>query len=140
MNQPFSAAQIPRYSALRMPYKFHGNVDTFPKWFVVIAHVNNHAICIKTTSNTEIYEHDKNRMAGCVFYKAGDVHCFPVDTAIQPDNQHGIPHALIEQGHTAGAVKIATLPANFQERLKQAVKDSDSLSGRERARIAAILA
>jgi hypothetical protein len=139
VSPAFNANDIRRFSVIRIPYRFDSAGPELSKLFVVVAHLNNHAICIKTTSDTQGYDNDKIRMAGCVYYLANVVPCFPANTAVQPDNQHAISHIEIQRQHAAGKVTITPLPADFQARLQQAVKDSDSLSGRERTRISAII-
>jgi hypothetical protein len=140
MTTAFSASNLPLFHAIYVPYQFEGEPKPLRKWFVILQHLNGFAICIKTTHRTEVYESDKERMAGCVFYKAGEVECFPVHTAIQPDNQFPISHKVIESEEAAGTLKVSALPSNFRERLRQAIKDSSVLSGRERARISKIVA
>jgi hypothetical protein len=106
---------------------------------VVLTHQAGHAICIKATSQTFKYEHDKQQMVGCVFYPAKELPCFPVNTAIQPDNQIPITHTLIENQYRRGELKIWQLPVDFPERLREAIQNSIDLNGRERKRLLAIL-
>jgi hypothetical protein len=134
--QRFQASSISRFSVIRVPYQFDGEARPISKLFVVVEHRNSHAICIKATHQTAKYENDEKAMAGCVYYKAGEVECFSVNTAIQPDNQFGISHAHIEKHHSAGQVEVhSPLPQDFQAKLQKAVEDSDTLSGRKRDRI-----
>jgi len=78
-------------------------------------------------------------MAGCVFYKQGEADCFEEDTAIQIDNQIPIPHSVISQSHKDGELTISELPEGFLERAKTALKNSVTLTGRERQRLSKML-
>ena len=120
---------------MRFPYQFEGESRPISKLFVVVAHVNGYAICIKATHLTIQYEDNKSLMVGCVYYAAGQVSCFPENTAIQPDNQFPISHSQIEDCYARGEVHIHQLPSDFQSRLQQAAKNSETLSGRKRKRI-----
>jgi hypothetical protein len=78
-------------------------------------------------------------MVGCVYFKGGEASCFPSNTVVQPDNQIAIEHSHIMNSHLRGQVKIHSLPPDFPARLKEAVKNSQTLTGRERKRIEALL-
>jgi hypothetical protein len=134
-KQTFKASEIPRFSVLRVPHAFAVGQAPISKLFVVIAHHGAYAICLKATSNTQQYENDKERMAGCVYFPAGELKCFPISTAVEPENQHPISHTQIESEFAAGKVEIHTLPDDFQARLLKAVQDSDALNGVKRARL-----
>jgi hypothetical protein len=135
----FSIEQIPRFSVIRVRYQFAGEYIAKSKLLVVLHHRQGHAICIKATSNTFQYENNDEQMAGCVYYKAGQIPCFPVNTAIQPDNQIPVAHSHIEAEYLAGHLEVFALPDDFQSKLQEAVKNSVVLNKRERERIAALI-
>jgi hypothetical protein len=93
-------------------------------------------MCIKTTSNKELYS-DERKQKGCVCYKAGDLDCFPADlTFIEPDNQFPIAHVDIMAARRKGDFENHTLPADFEARLREAIRCSITLSKREKQRLA----
>jgi hypothetical protein len=139
LGQPvFEAASIPKFSVIRIPYRF-GNDPVIEKLFVVLGHKYDglgvgYAICIKTTKNEAFYNGNPDRQKGCVYFPAGEISCFPLNTYIQPDNQFPIPHADIEKAHGSGTLKIHGLPQDFEKRLCAAVRYSTVLSRREKDR------
>lgn len=125
---------------IRVRYKFEGDDAAIAKLFVSLAHVNKHAICLKATSQVQVYKNNPAKMAGAVFYPAGTVACFPTDTVIQPDNQVPISHSMIVAQRKAGVFAIAgTLPTTFRSQLITAVKASDTMEPREQKRLAIML-
>jgi hypothetical protein len=135
----FDPTAIPRFSVIRVPYKFPEDILPLSRLFVVLVHVGGHAVCIKTTTKTALYENNPSQMVGCVYFKGGEASCFPENTVIQPDNQIPIEHDHIRSSHIRGQVQIYTLSADFPARLRAAVKKSETLTGRERKRIEAML-
>jgi hypothetical protein len=84
---------------------------------------------MKATTKTQKYETDRSQMAGCVYYKQGDVPCFHSNTAIQPDNIHPIPYDhLIEQEENGRYQHRGSLPADFHAKLIAAIRNSVTLS------------
>jgi hypothetical protein len=84
---------------------------------------------MKATSQTTLYENSKEMKAGVVYYKAGEISFFPMNTAIQPDNLHPIPHAEIAKCHANSSLKLmGQMPADFHDKLMAAVKASITLS------------
>jgi hypothetical protein len=136
----FDPASIPKYAVIILPFQFSGSAHRISKFFVVLSHQRGHAICLKATSQVNIYLNNKEQMAGCVFYEAGKVKCFKNDTAIQPDNQIPISHDELKAAQVKGELEIMeTLPADFEEKLRKAIQDSVTISGREKKRILQIL-
>jgi hypothetical protein len=135
----FDPATISQFSVIRVPFKFEGELTAISKLFVVIGHAGNCAICIKATSKTTLYDNNPHQMLGCVYFKAGEVPCFPENTVIQPDNQIAIEHSHIKDSHLRRQVKIHALPKDFPDRLRKAVSNSRTLTGRERKRIEALI-
>jgi hypothetical protein len=124
---------------IRLRYQFEGD-DAIPKLFVSLAHVNRHVICLKATSQVEVYKNNQAKMAGAVFYPAGTVACFPTDTVIQPDNQVPISHVMIVAQHKAGIFAVLeTLPTTFLNQLIAVVRASDTMEPRKKRRLAELL-
>ncbi|MGH9431599.1 MAG: hypothetical protein ACRD3T_08655 [Terriglobia bacterium] len=95
-----------------------------------MGHRGDHAICIKATSKVDIYLNNEERMAGCVFYRAGSLNCFPKDTAIQPDNLIPIPHGQLKVCHAKAELEILQrLPSDIEERLRSSIQASSTMSG-----------
>jgi len=132
-NQQFDPSSIPRFSVIRLPYNFEGNL--IEKLFVVICHRAGNAICIKATSKVAIYRNNPQRMAGCVHYAGGALKCFPVETVVQPDNQFPIAHTDILKAHTKGVLEVHPPPPNFEQALLKAIRDSATLDERLRERL-----
>ena len=131
----FDPERLPRYTVILQPYKFQSGYAE-PKRFVVLGHVEGHAFCVKATSQVEVYVQSKERMAGCVFYAAGELPFFEAPTAIQPDNQFAIPHESILRALDHGAFRvIGQMPADFHDKFIHAVKNSVTISPRESKRL-----
>lgn len=80
---------------------------------------------MKATSNIALYKNSKELFAGVIFYKAGELPFFPLDTVIQPDNLHPIPHLHLSRCHAAGTlVELGDMPENFHARVVAAVNAS----------------
>jgi hypothetical protein len=104
-----------------MPYKYLGEPSEM-KRFVVVCHEAAHAICLKATSKVALYVSDPRMMGGVVFYRAGDLSFFELDTAIQPDNPHPIPHADILHCLQSNTLEIlGNMPAGFKAQLAAAI-------------------
>ncbi|MGA2601109.1 MAG: hypothetical protein ABSH09_29430, partial [Bryobacteraceae bacterium] len=131
----FDPHSIPTLSVIRLPYLFDGAERAVKKRFVVLAHIDGHAICIKATSKTTIYETNCDMMAGCVYYRAGELDCFPESTAIQPDNQIPIRHYLITSAESRGELEVWQLPHDFREKLIDAIENSITLNRRQKERL-----
>jgi hypothetical protein len=135
---PFDPASIERFSVIRLEYQFDGDPVPQEKFFIVLGHKSEVAICIKATSNSKIYERPEHKR-GCVFYAAGEIVCFPLDTYIQPDNQFPIHHHKISECHRKGKLKSWRLPDNFESRLRDAIRDSPLLSKVQKGRLFKVL-
>jgi hypothetical protein len=84
---------------------------------------------MKATSQTTLYENNKDMKAGVVYYKAGELSYFSMNTAIQPDNLHPIPHAEIAKCYANSSLKLlGQMPEDFHDKLVAAVKASITLS------------
>ncbi len=121
----FQPAAIPRYSVVRAALPQGG--DPEEKLLVVVSHRQGHALTMKATSQVALYQNDPEQMAGCVFYRAGEV-CFHLDTVVQPDNLFMIQHANLRDP----ACVIGQLPADFHGKLVQAIRASIKLDANRR--------
>jgi hypothetical protein len=111
-----------------------------PKFFVALAHVNAHVVCLKATSHVEVYTGNSANLRGVVFYRAGSIDCFPVDTVVQPDNLIPIPHPDIIEQHQTGTFRIAgQCPKEFHDQLVAAIRASDTLEPRQERRLNQLL-
>lgn len=136
----FDPASIPRHAVISLPFQFSGSAYRILKFFVVLGHRKGHAICLKATSQVDIYLNNKDQMSGCVFYQAGKVKCFKNDTAIQPDNQIPISHGHLKAAQAKAELQImGILPTDFEEKLRKAIQNSVTISGREKKRILEML-
>jgi hypothetical protein len=109
----FNPTALAKYSVFRAPYQYLGQPNT-EKIFVVIFHEKLFAICMKATSQTALYENSKEMKAGVVYYKSGELPFFSVNTAIQPDNLHPIPHVHMAKCHLNSSLKmLGQMPARF---------------------------
>ena len=106
--------------------------------FVVLCHKGEFAICIKTTSS-KLIDSNPNLKKGCVCYEANSLPCFPLRTAIQPDNQFPIPYVSIRAAHHKGILNPHKLPEGFEGALREAIAKSVTLTPRERSRIVSLL-
>jgi hypothetical protein len=107
-----------------MPYQYPGS-PSVPKRFVVICHEAGHAICLKTTSQVALYTSDPKMMGGVVFYAGAELVFFEVDTAVQPDNAHPIPHADILRCLQNQTLEVlGMMPDGFRDHLSAAIAKS----------------
>ncbi len=128
------------FTVIRVPHSFDNGLTYQEKFFVVLGHGGNVALCIKATSRTKFYDNNPEKMCGCVCYQAGEVEFFSKRTIIEPDNQFEIPHQRLIDYQKRGALKVAgSLPADFAGRLKAAMLKSQTLDGRRRAWLRAVL-
>ena len=125
-SQPtFDPTSIPQFSVIAVPYAFPDDPEPLLKRFVVICHKDNHAFCIKATSNVFLYRGDPRMLAGCVFYRANEVPFFECDTVIQPDNQVAISHERIKEYELRKQFAVlGVLPDDFAGRLRAAANNS----------------
>jgi hypothetical protein len=91
---------------------------------------------MKATSQTTLYENNNDMRSGVVYYKAGELSYFSMNTAIQPDNLHPIPHADIAKCYENSSLKLlGQMPVDFHNKLEAAVKASITLSEDRRLNI-----
>jgi hypothetical protein len=131
---------LSQYCVIRVPFRFFGQLFDETKLFVILGHVNNYAICLKATSKVAIYQNNAEKMAGCVFYRSGEISFFDRDTAIQPDDQIPIHHKQLEAAQKAGTLEnLGPLPPDFEAKLRSAIENSTTLDDRRRSRLIDLL-
>jgi hypothetical protein len=136
-NPPFDPALIARFSVIRIPYTFEGKRSE--KFFVILCRRGAHAMCIKATSKTAIYKNNPDKLKGCIHYAAGSLECFSLDTVVQPDNQFPISDGDLRRAFMEGTLKVYPPPANFEQELRRAIRDSSTLDDRYRERLLAAI-
>ena len=67
---PFKPEEIPVFSVIRIPVVLLGQAVF--KRFAVISHVAKHAYALKTTSRTESFDQNPERLKEVVVYEAGE--------------------------------------------------------------------
>jgi hypothetical protein len=137
---------LSKYRVFRAPYQYQDKATAESKLFVCVCHestpgdvfskAQHVAICMKATSQTAIYENNKELLAGVVLYGAGELPFFPLPTAIQPDNLHPIPHLHLARCDAAGTfAELGDMPSDFHERLIAAVNASVTIPPARRKNI-----
>ena len=102
----------------------------------MLGHRGSHAVCLKATTQVDVYLKNPEMMVGCVYYEAGELNLFSQATVIQPDNQIPIEHDHIKRCKEDGALEImGTMPATFSEALLKAIDNSTTMSERKKGRI-----
>jgi hypothetical protein len=131
----FDPQEIGRYSVVRVHFEFPPEPPDL-KRFVVLKHVGGkypHCKCLKTTSNTAIYERTPELLAGCVIYEAEELELFNKKTAIQPDNSFNIAHEHFERYAKLNKYMHAgKMPEDFHERLVKAIIASPLMSTKQK--------
>ena len=117
---------------LRVPYQYEGQ-PLLSKLFITLCNDTlrgtRYALCLKATSQTTLYDSSKEIMAGCVYYKAGEVGFFATNTAIQPDNPHPISHDYLIECNTNNSLTIlGVMPQDFHQKLTTAIQSSIRLT------------
>jgi hypothetical protein len=117
---------------LRVPYQYQGQ-PLLSKLFIVLCNETlngaRYALCLKATSQATLYENSKELMAGCVYYKAGELGFFGSNTVIAPDNPHPIPHGHLVQCHANNSLTIlGVMPQEFHDKLLTAIQGSIRLT------------
>ncbi len=107
---------------------------------MVLGHRQGHAICLKATSNVEVYKNNPEKLAGCIFYKGGETNAFPQETVVQPDNPAPISHAHLVAMHQKKALEVCgQLPSDFVSRLTAAIEESTTLNDQQKERLLTLL-
>jgi hypothetical protein len=116
------------------PFAFSG--DPQPQWkhwivagnFPAVAHV----AFFKPTSTPIFYDSEPSRLLGAVEYAVNEVAVFSVRTIIPPECFR-ISYAYLNSCNASGELKYkGNLPANFRERMNQAVTSSVEFRKKQR--------
>jgi hypothetical protein len=136
MPTTFDPSALPFGSVIRLPHTYEDGVERI-KIYIVMGHENGHVFCITTTSQGEAYEKNARLMAGVIPYEPqNSAGCFNVKTFVQPDNQIIFSHGELNKTHADGRLsELGNLPANFLDKLKIAVRDSNTLDDRRTSRL-----
>ena len=135
---PFKPEEIPVFSVIRIPVVLLGQAVF--KRFAVISHVAKHAYALKTTSRTESFDQNPERLKEVVVYEAGECPLFTKRTLIDPRNQFPISYGTLIQHHRKGSFEhFGILPADFRQRLVNVIKASKVIEPNRRQRLLAQL-
>lgn len=95
------------------------------KLFLVLAHLEDSALCLKITSNVGFYRNNPTRAAGAVFCR-GEHPALSLQSVIETDNDFLLPHRRL--GAPFLANDRAAISSDLLGRLKAAVASSLTLS------------
>jgi hypothetical protein len=125
---PLDPAKISKYSVIQVPIKFDEGSAKALKLFVVVCHEQQCLICLKATTRVESYKNDKERLAGCVYYKAHET-VFSYETVIQPENHFAIRYSDIRTHERNGEFRVlGRLPSDFEPKIILAIENSLTIS------------
>src|SRR5689334_21582105 len=111
-HSSFKPEEIPVFSVIRIPVVLHG--QTVLKRFAVISHITTHAYALKTTSKTETFDQNPERLKEVVVYEAGECPLFSKRTIIDPRNQLPISYRALIQHNRIGLYEFfGVLPGDF---------------------------
>jgi hypothetical protein len=110
------------------------------KRFAIISHFARHAYALKTTSRTETFEQNQERLREVVVYEAGECSLFSKRTIIDPRNQFPISYGALVQHHRKGLYEhFGVLPADFRQKLIKVIKISKVIEPNRKQRLLAQL-
>jgi hypothetical protein len=131
---PFNPQTIPQFSVIKIPVQLIGYTEL--KRFVVISHIPGHVYALKTTSQTETFDHDPQQLKGVVVYEAAECPMFEKRTVIDPRNQFPISYSDLIQHDQDGCYEhLGILPADFKQRLIDAVTASRLIEPNRKKRL-----
>jgi hypothetical protein len=135
---PFKPEEIPLFSVIRIPVELLGQIVR--KRFVVISHIARYAYTLKTTSRTETYSEDPQRLKEVVVYEPGECALFNKRTIIDPRNQFPISHGVLIRHHRKGSYEhFGVLPLEFKQKLIDVVQASKVIEPNRKQRLLAQL-
>jgi hypothetical protein len=135
---PFKPEEIPIFSVIRIPVELLGQIVR--KRFVVISHIARYAYALKTTSRTETFDQNPQRLTEVVVYETGECPLFNKRTVIDPRNQFPISHGILMRHHRKGSYEhFGVLPASFKQKLIQAIQASKVIEPNRKQRLLAQL-
>ena len=131
---PFKPQEIPIFSVIRIPVLLLGQVVR--KRFVVISHIEKHAYALKTTSRTETFDQNLERLKETVVYEPGECSLFNKRTIIDPRNQFPISYSVLTQHHRKGLYEhFGILPPTFKQKLIAVVMASKVIEPNRKQRL-----
>jgi hypothetical protein len=134
---PFKPEEIPIFSVIRIPVVLLG--QTVLKRFALISHIAKHAYALKTTSRTETFDQNPERLREVV-YQADECPLFSKRTIIDPRNQFPISYWALIQHHRKGLYEhFGVLPADFKHKLVSAIQVSKVIEANRKHRLLAQL-
>ena len=137
-HSPFKPEEIPIFSVIRIPVVLHG--QNVLKRFAVISHFAQHAYTLKTTSRTETFDQNPERLKEVVIYEAGECPLFSKRTIIDPRNQFPISYRTLIQHHRKGLYEyFGVLPTDFQQKLFDVIQVSRVIEPNRKKRLLAQL-
>ncbi len=136
---PFDASKIPAFSVIRLPFQFTGTMDISPKWFVIIAHEEKKAMCMKVTSKGWKFKSSPYHSDGWAWFAPAEIACLPKETALQTENFFAILHSRIEGFHANAQLSVEPTTTDCKAKIYEAVQKSQRLSGKDKARFTAWL-
>jgi hypothetical protein len=135
---PFKPEEIPIFSVIRIPVVLLG--QTVLKRFAVISHIAKHAYALKTTSRTETFDQNPERLQEVVIYEAGECPLFSKRTIIDPRNQFPISYGALIQHNRKGLYEhFGVLPAGFKQKLVSVIQVSKVIEPNRKQRLLAQL-
>jgi hypothetical protein len=128
---------LPPFTVIRFPFDFQEGNGLELKRFIVIGHLKDSAILIKTTSRVEYYKARPELLPGVVVCAAEEYDPFKQATVIDPANAFAVPHANLEKFHNAYTLDMLGCVPQLRDRLAQAISNNRKI---ERARKSGLLA
>ena len=137
-RSPFKPEEIPLFSVIRIPVVLHG--QSVLKRFAIISHLARHAYALKTTSRTETFDQNPERLREVVIYEANECSLFTKRTIIDPRNQFPISYGALIQYQRKGLYEhFGVLPHSFRQKLIQVVQISKVIEPNRKQRLLAQL-
>jgi hypothetical protein len=112
---------LPPCTVVRFPFDFRDGSGFELKRFIVIGHVNDVAILIKTTSRVEYYRARPELLPGVAFCTAGEYDPFDAETIIDPANAFAVPHRALKKFYDAYTLDILGCVPELRDRLAEAI-------------------
>jgi hypothetical protein len=119
------------FDVIKCPYQYQGGLSEAKRFVFLCNEVLGgveHAICLKATSKVTLYQNNASLMAGVVYYPRAVIDFFELDTAVQPDNLHPIPHSQLIAHLRNGVLEhLGSMPADFKLKLEAAIQASKTM-------------
>lgn len=124
---------------VRFPFDFQDGSGLELKRFLVIGHVTDAAILIKTTSRVEYYRARPELLPGVALCAAGEYGSFELETVIDPDNAFAVPHAKLRRMYDAYSLDILGVVPELRDRLAEAVNSNSKIENARKHNLLAYL-